>query len=297
MKTLREISKLSIDMLKSRGVSEERLSVEILLAHALGCRRLDLYLDPERPLTEPELSRFRPLLRRRAKHEPIAYILHEREFYGLPFYIDEAVLVPRPETEFLVDYALELTKASRPTEQDFNFADIGTGSGCIAISILKNSPDHVQGFGVEKSEDALKVASKNLKKHDLGGRLQLCLGDLCQPLMKLGRQFDLIVSNPPYIPRTDLETLERGVADFEPHMALLDDDSDGLGTSRKLANQARSILKPGGKLAIECGADRLSIAQQSLEALGYSGFRVIRDYGRNERVLCATFEEKNPRRT
>lgn len=287
MHTLKEILKLSVDWLNQKKVSESRLSVELLLAHSLNCRRLDLYLDSERPLTDADLGGFRTLLKRRAKFEPVAYILGNREFYSLNFAVTPAVLIPRPETEFLVDFALEKLGPKAPApEKAIVWADIGTGSGCIALATAKNATHPNKAYAVDVSGEAIKVACRNAESLGLSDKVQFFEGSLCAPLQKFG-PFDLILSNPPYISESEKAEMEPDVKDHEPAGALFDSSEDGLGLTRRLAQEAFELLRPGGQIAVELGAGRFEAAKAIFGEIGYEPVTARRDYARIERVLIA----------
>ena len=280
-KTIRELTRLSQEWLKSKEVEDCRLDVELLLAHVLDCRRLDLYMDLDRPLVKSEVDAFRELLRRRGKREPISYILGEREFYSLPFKVSSAVLIPRPETEFLVDFALE--RLNLEGETPMRWADVGTGSGCIAVSVKKNAKRENIGFATDISEDALSIARENAAKNEVED-LTFLQGSLCEAL-KGQEPLHLILSNPPYISPSEKAALAPEVMDHEPSLALFDDTEDGMGLTLELAKQASELLAPAGFLAMELGAGRAHLATKGLEDLGYENIEIRRDYGGHDRVV------------
>jgi release factor glutamine methyltransferase len=270
--TSRSVLKLAAEWLGKKGVDSSRLDAELLLAHALKVKRLDLYLDMDRPLTETELEPFRVALRRRAAREPLAYIAGEREFYGLAFEVTKDVLVPRPETEHLVSVALEeVERGAR------RFCDVGTGSGCVAISILKKKAEAV-GVATDLSEGALAVAQRNVARH--GVTLELVKADL---LEGVAGPFDLVVSNPPYVLPSERPGLEPELS-FEPQGALFDTAED-LPTTRRLAEQARAKLKPGGLLAVETGAGRAALVRGHLEKAGFVEIDFVKDLAGHERIV------------
>ncbi|MDF1666786.1 MAG: peptide chain release factor N(5)-glutamine methyltransferase [Planctomycetota bacterium] len=280
-KTIRELTRLSQDWLKSKEVEDGRLDVEMLLAHVLDCRRLDLYMDLDRPLVKSEVDAFRELLRRRGNREPLSYILGERGFYSLLFKVSPAVLIPRPETEFLVDFALE--RLNLEAEVPPRWADIGTGSGCIAISIKKNAKRENVGFATDISKEALAQAKENAEANEVEG-LTFLEGSLCEALKDQG-PLHLIVSNPPYISPSEKPALTPEVMNHEPSLALFDDTEDGMGLTLKLARQAKDILAPGGFLAMELGAGRGQLAIDGLTEIGYRNVEIRRDYGGHDRVV------------
>jgi release factor glutamine methyltransferase len=222
-----------------KGVDSPRLTGELLLSHALGCDRVRLYLDFDKPLGEPELAAFRELVKRRAEGEPTAYLVGRREFYGRPFRVTPAVLVPRPETELLVEAAL----AALP--EGGSALDLCTGSGAIAVSLaLEKAGARVAA--TELSPTALEVARENAAA--LGATVELLQGDLFAPLAA-DRRFDVVVSNPPYVPSGELPGLSREVR-REPPLAL-DGGADGLALLRRIVTETPRFLTPGGTLLLE----------------------------------------------
>lgn len=302
-KTVRQILTLAAGWLGERGVDSPRLDAELLLAHSLGIKRLQLYLDHDRPLTEGELGPFRALLKRRGSREPVAYILGEREFYGLSFRVSRDVLVPRPETEELVTHAKdELARvASSSPGRELRFADIGTGSGCIAVSLLVHATPEgttLRGFATDRSAAALAVAKGNAEKHGVLDRLDLLEGDLLAPVRErlapvrerpgaqgqLDAKLDLIVSNPPYVLPSERGLLEAELA-HEPEGALFDAAED-LPLTRRLAVEARALLAPGGLLLVETGAGRAALVRDHFEAAGLVPVEVRKDLAGHERFVC-----------
>lgn len=270
--TSRSVLKLAAEWLAKKGIDSPRLDAELLLAHALRVKRLDLYLDMDRPLTDTELEPFRAALRRRVAREPLAYIAGEREFYGLAFEVTKDVLVPRPETEHLVAVALEeVERGAR------RFCDVGTGSGCVAVSIVKKKAE-VTGVATDVSEAALSVARRNVARH--GVTLELVRGDL---LEGVAGPLDLVVSNPPYVLPSERTGLDPELA-FEPPGALFDTGED-LPTTRRLAEQAREKLKPGGLLAVETGAGRAALVRAHFEAAGFVEIDFVKDLAGHERIV------------
>ncbi|MFC1568357.1 peptide chain release factor N(5)-glutamine methyltransferase [Candidatus Margulisiibacteriota bacterium] len=228
-----------------------RLEAELLLAHSLGLKRIDLYTKHERALTEEDLIKFKELVRRRRQHEPIAYITGTQPFVSLEFLVDQSVLIPRPETEELVEKTIDLAK---DLEGPLAIADIGTGSGCIAVSLAKFLPQ-ARVIGIDSSADAIEIAQKNAKHHQVEDRCSFFKGDLFEPLKE---KMDIIVSNPPYIPTAEIETLEPDVKGWEPRGAL-DGGQDGLDYIRKLINEAPDHLSIDpyvGYLILEFGLEQ-----------------------------------------
>lgn len=227
--------------LAEKGVENSRLEAEWLLCAATGLDRVGLYLNFDRPLTRDELTSYRAMVARRAKREPLQYILGSQEFMGIEFEVSPAVLIPRHDTEVLVE------EAARRCRACLKLLDIGVGSGCIAAALAKALPD-AEVTGVERSPEALELAKRNAAKN--GVTVSLVEGSLFEPFA--GERFDLIVSNPPYIPTADLALLEPEVRDYEPRAAL-DGGADGLDYYRVIIPAAPEYLNPGGRLMFEVG--------------------------------------------
>jgi release factor glutamine methyltransferase len=218
---------------------------QLLLLHAIGIARTALFTDPDRLLTEEELAVYDAAIARRAAGEPVQYITGQQEFYGLMLKVSPAVLIPRPETELLVEAVLERLPADRETK----IADVGTGSGAIAIVLAYRLPK-ARVTAVDLSQAALAVSRDNAAVHGVTGRVRLLSSDLLAAVA--GEVFDAVVSNPPYVPEADRDSLDRQVREFEPPLALFAGDS-GLDVYKRLIPQALAVLKPGGLLAMEIG--------------------------------------------
>jgi release factor glutamine methyltransferase len=272
----------SADYLADKGVESPRLDAEHLLAHVVGVARLGLYLQFDRPLTSEELDGFRPLLRRRAQREPLQYIVGRQPFRELDLEVTPAVLIPRPETEVLVDVILEW--AAKRDGEPMTAVDIGTGSGAIALSLAFEGA-FASVLATDVDEEALRVACRNRDAAGLTGRVELRHGPLFEPL-RLGERFDVIVSNPPYVAESEAETLQPEVADWEPRGALFGGE-DGLDVLRELVRGGRDALKPGGMLVLEVGAGQAdTVARMMEDADGYDDVRVRRDYAGKQRIVC-----------
>jgi release factor glutamine methyltransferase len=264
------------------GIDSPRSDAIALLIFATCLRREDFIREPERQLGSREAIIFEKSIQLRCQRRPVAYITGERWFYGRPFKINRAVLIPRPETEMLVEFAIEKCSA---LERPITIADIGTGSGCIAVSVASEIP-HANVFAVDISSQALLIAKKNVAKHELTGRITLFNGDLLTPLA--GRSFDLILSNPPYIPRVDLENLMPEVVQFEPDLALsAGAGDDGMEFHRRLIDQSRTYLVDGGWLAMEVGIGQAESVCLHAEESGYKSVYVRHDMGGIGRVVGA----------
>lgn len=259
--------------LAEKGVENARLESEWLLCSALALDRVGLYVNFDRPLTAAELTGIRSLVARRARREPLQYILGSQEFYGLEFEVAPGVLIPRHDTEVLVREAVE--RAGTGAE----ILDIGVGSGCIAVALAKAIPEAAVS-GVDPSAEALALAERNAQRH--GVSLTLISGSLFEPFS--GRLFDLIVSNPPYIPTPDLAGLQPEVRDYEPRGAL-DGGVDGLDFYRRIIPGALDHLKPGGWLLLEMGIGQAGDLLAMFDATGgFAELFTAKDHGGIDRV-------------
>ncbi|MDP9001366.1 MAG: peptide chain release factor N(5)-glutamine methyltransferase [Myxococcota bacterium] len=277
--TIEAVLRWATEDFRARGIETPRLDAELLLAHALASTRIQLFVDAKRALEAPQLARLRQLVTRRRSREPMAYILGEREFYGRSFRVDRRVLVPRPDTEILVDVAL---KRTRDLSMCMRALDLCTGSGCVAITLARERPTSFV-LATDLSEDAVTLARENALR--LGAyNVAFRPGDLFLAVPP-GCRFDLITANPPYIPSRELESLQPDVRDFEPRMALEGGD-DGLAFLRRIIEIAPSHLIPaGGVLAVEVAAGEAAAVAALFEAAGFGGVDVCRDYARIERVV------------
>ena len=272
-----ELIRLTTEYLAKCGVQSPRLDAEVLLGHVLGVPRIQLYVQFERPLEAAEVDAYRELVRRRGQREPVAHLVGRREFWSLELAVDGRVLVPRPETERLVEVSLE-----RMGDAGW-LADLGTGSGAILLALLSEQPGWT-GVGVDCSAAALEVAEANAARHGLGDRARWCQGDLFGPLQ--GERFGLIVSNPPYIPSGEIAGLQPEVVGYDPHLAL-DGGIDGLDLVRRIAAGAAGHLQPGGAVALEFGAGQHDAVRTLFEGAGYRNVSIHEDYGGRPRVLLA----------
>ncbi len=279
--TIEAVVKWATDDFRSRAIESPRLDAEVLLAHALESTRMQLVLDSKRPLEPAELARFRDLVKRRRGHEPVAYLLGKREFYGREFRVDKRVLVPRPDTETLVEVALVRTRAC---SMSMRALDLCTGSGCVAISLARERPTS-SVVGVDVSAGALAVARDNALR--LGAyNVAFREADLFDGLTDA--RFDVISANPPYIASAEIATLMSDVRDFEPRLAL-DGGDDGLALIRRIVDTAPQHLVRGGVLAIEVGAGE-GPAVRALVERDFADVEVARDYARIERVVSGVLQ-------
>lgn len=276
--TIASLVKWAIDDFRTRGIENPRLDAELLVAHALDIDRMRVILDGARPLEGAELDKLRNLVKRRRAYEPIAYLRGTREFYGLQFRVDKRVLVPRPDTETLVDVALaRSTHVSMCMRQ----LDLCTGSGCVAIAMAKQRPT-AQVVATDVSADALTVARDNALR--LGAyNVAFAQGDLFEPVAN-ARRFDVITANPPYIPSGDIAGLMPDVREHEPKLAL-DGGDDGLVLVRRIVEAAPNHLEPGGLLALEIDSKEAADTAELLTKAGFTDVRVTRDLAKLERVV------------
>ena len=262
-------------VLENAGIEEARLDAELLLGHALGITRAQLYTYPQSQLSSVELASFRQLIERRARREPVAYIVGHKEFYGLDLFVDDRVLIPRPETELLVEKAIEISQRQSVV------ADVGTGSGAIAISLAVHLPQ-AQVYATDASPEALEVAARNCRRHCVEDRVHLLQGHLLEPLPE---PVDLIVANLPYVSQAELAQLPPEISHYEPREAL-DGGPDGLDHIRHLLAQAGGHLKSRGIVLLEIGATQ----GQAVVALARRHFpaarvEIAQDYAGLDRVV------------
>lgn len=278
MLTVLEAVKLSADYLQKKGIESPRLNAELLLAHLLNCKRLDLYLLFDRPLKENEIILYRELLKKRGSFVPLQYIIGNVEFYGLEFSVDSSVLIPRPETELLVDTIIEENKNT-----NLKILDIGTGSGIIAIALAK-SLEQPELFAIDISEAALANAKKNAIKNDVTDRIKFLQLDVRSDLTLIKESFDIIVSNPPYISKDEFPKLQTELRVFEPAIALTD-YADGLSFFKIISEKAIRLLKNNGKLYFEIGKDQSDSVKKILQENGFANVQIKKDYQEIDRVI------------
>ncbi|MBK9261436.1 MAG: peptide chain release factor N(5)-glutamine methyltransferase [Polyangiaceae bacterium] len=283
--TIRRVLAWAVDDLKKRGFSSPRLDAELLLCHVLKQDRIKLIMDAERPLEKVELARYRELFQRRRAGEPVAYLLGVREFYGHPFRVDRRVLIPRPDTETLVEVALVRTKH---LDLCARVLDLCTGSGCVAISLAKERPT-ICVLGLDLSPGAVEVARENVVRL---GAVNCAIGqsDLFAALAPARPRFDLITANPPYIPDSEIEALDIDIRGFEPHLALAGGD-DGLSIVRRIVSEAPEHLLCGGVLAIEVMTGQAASVCELFEQRGFSDVQIKKDLGGRERVVSGVFAQ------
>lgn len=268
--------------LRQAGISSPRLDAELLLAHVSGQHRAALVACPDAPLPREHAERFAELVQRRAAREPLAYLVGHKEFYGHRFAVDSRVLVPRPETELLVEQALR----ALPHEAPSTVVDVCTGSGCVGISIALARP-RARVWATDLSEKALRVARRNAADLGVSARVEFVRGDLLEPLTHAGQpeQADCIVANPPYVRPEEYTGLEPDVQLHEPALALVGGGEDGLGHHRRIVREAGFLLKPGGLVLLEISPMQAQAAL-TLTGAGLSPPRVLKDLAGHARVLA-----------
>jgi release factor glutamine methyltransferase len=274
------LAQKAAQLLAERGIENARLEAELLLAHVLGIKRLDLYLQFDRPLTAAQLEHFRQVVRRRLKREPLQYITGRAQFRSLNLAIDPRALIPRPETEVLVSVVLEYVRAQG---RALRLIDIGTGSGAIALSIAKEAPN-VSVQATDISSAAAALAGENAA--EIGIELPVWTGSLFDPVPE-GEQFDIVVSNPPYIAESERPQLQPEVREWEPASALFA-GTDGLDVVRALVAAAPARMTVGGLLALEIGSTQAREVESMMNvSSSFEEIRVIRDLSGRERIVTA----------
>ena len=278
--SIAEILKLSTDKLCNK-IENARLEAEMLLCNVLKTNRLNLYLNSDRHLTDDHLFMYKKLIQRRLKGEPIAYIVGSKEFMNFDLIVDENVLIPRPETEILVEIVIDRLKN---ISGKIKIADLGTGSGAIAISIAKFIVN-VEVEAVDISEKAIEVAKLNAINNNVADKINFHVGDLFDPIFD--QQFNVIVSNPPYIPSDIINTLQSEVKNYEPRIAL-DGGADGLNFYRKIINESPKLLLKNGFIAVEIGYDQSELITNLIESGGrFKQIEVIKDLAGLDRIVIA----------
>lgn len=277
--TIRTLLGWSTPWLGQRGIDSPRLDGELLLARALGLRRIDLFMDPDRPLNASELAAFKALIVRRAAREPVAHILGLREFWGMAFFSSAAALIPRPETELLVETVLvHVADRSTPLE----ILEPCVGSGALLCALLKEYPS-AEGVGSDLSAEALVVARRNVERCGHGARVTLLEGDLDGSVAE-DRMFDVVVVNPPYIASGALQGLQPEVRDWEPRLAL-DGGVDGLELLRRLPALFKRRMRPGGVAVTEIGYDQGEAVEALFRGAGFTRVELLKDYQRLPRAV------------
>lgn len=286
--TIQRVLLWSTGFLEERRSETPRLDAELLLSHALGCSRIQLYTNYDKPLLADEREPFKAYLKRRAAGEPVAYITGSKEFMGLMFAVTPAVLIPRPDTETLVEVALVQAK-QHDDISSLSILDVGTGSGCVAVALAKRLPKAAL-TAWDVSDEALAVANANAARHSVAERIQFAQVDALRRTAweeeSADTPFDLIVSNPPYIAPCERPMLSSSVAAYEPACALFADEG-GLTFYRVFADSARRRLRAGGQIIVEIGCSQAEAVAALFEAAGWQQVTVFKDYGKLDRVISA----------
>ena len=280
---LTDVLRRAAGRLRQAGVGTPRLDAEVLLMEALGWSREDLYRNPEGGLRQAQAERFESLVSRRLRAEPMAYMTGTQEFWSLDFRVTPDVLIPRPETEHLVETVAEFL-ASRPGP--CRILEIGTGSGAVAVCLARECAE-AEIWATDVSAPALDVARDNASRHGVEGKIRWLRGDLFAPVQGLAERFDVLVSNPPYVPSGEIARLQPDVCDWEPALAL-DGGADGMDFYRRFVCEGARHLREGGLLAVEVGAEQGGAVSRLFDAeAGFHRARVRRDYAGLPRVVTA----------
>ena len=279
-----DLLKTTIAFFTDRKIDEPRLSGELLLCHVLGMERMQLYLNHDRPVSAAELETFRECTRQRIKGRPVQYIAGEAFFYGYRFSVDERVLIPRPETELVLEHGMERLAASAlASGKELSILDIGTGSGCIAVT-LAHRLSAASLTAVDISKDALSVAGRNAETHGVADRIRFLRADALDASLvdAVGGPFDMVISNPPYIPDSEWASLQDEVRLYEPRLALV--ANEGFEYYRSIVAMAPQLVRKGGVLCFELHADGAD-GVRSMLGSGFSDIQVVKDYGGLDRAL------------
>jgi len=286
-----EVLKKAEQLLKDAGIKNPRLDAEVLLASVIGIERYRLYVIKNDLLDENTTQKFIDAIKKRCLGFPLQYLVGHQEFYSLNFFVGPEALIPRPETELLVEHVIQW---AQNRSKRLEICDMGTGSGCIAVTLAKHIPDAVI-YATDISGDALNLARKNAKLHGVSAKITFLKGDLYQPLLEYGltNKLDAIVSNPPYIPSADLKNLQKEIRDFEPLVAL-DGGKDGLEFYRKIILGSSRFLKPSGLLALEMGFDQGTRVVGIARKLNiFKSIEIKKDYSNKDRIFLAVRNDGN----
>jgi release factor glutamine methyltransferase len=312
--TIQKLLNWVTEYLKNKGVDVPRLSAELLLSHVLGLKRIELYTQFNKAVEPEQLSQLRELVKRASGHEPIAYLTGKHEFYSIEFEVTKDCLIPRPETELLVEHAIEFLRTRSGNQY---VCDLCTGSCCVAIALARNFAN-CRVVATDISDAALEVAARNINKHELGGRIKILRGDLFEPIIpglpvqrsepvrrsesedgsEVGgpAKFDLIVCNPPYVSEPEFEKLARNVKDFEPKLALAA-GSDGLDIIKRVITGTTQFLKPASALMLEIGNTQGPAVRKLLDATGhFDAITIEKDYQKLDRLAIAVTKKDEVQR-
>lgn len=281
--TIKDVLLWTSEYFKKNDIQSAQLNAEMIIAKVLNCSRMELYLKYDKPLNLIKRKEIRNLVKKRATHYPIQYLLGETEFYGYKFLVDEGVLIPRPETEILIDAVISYIK--KTDKNNWNILDIGTGTGIIPISIskyFKNKEINMQFLATDISDTALENAKKNIELHNIKN-IKLIKSNLFENVSAKWR-IDIITSNPPYISDNEFEDLQKEVKDFEPKLALFGGEK-GLTYYKKILQNAEKFLNKKGKIFLEIGADQKFDIEKIILNFDYKLIDIIKDYNDLYRVL------------
>lgn len=279
MHTVLELLSLTTNFFEQKGVDSARLNAELLLAEILKCKRLDLYLTFDKPVKDYEVNLYREFVKRRGDREPMQYILGHVEFYGLTFSVNKDVLIPRQETEILIETILNQTDK----EAELNILDIGTGSGIIAVLLAHYLPKS-KITAIDKSSDALAVAKKNAETNSVEQQITFLEADVLNSTLQLDEKIDIIVSNPPYVSQKEYASLQKEIVVYEPDYAVTD-FSDGLTFYRKIIESSPDYLKEDGKIFFEVGAGQSEQVKLIFEENNFTSVQIWKDYANINRVV------------
>ena len=276
---IENIINVGINILQKNKIPNPQLDSEILLSNLIKRDKKHIILNPKELLNSKQLNRFKSLIERRKKGEPIAYLINKKEFWKDEFFVDKDVLIPRPDTELIIEQVLKIYSK----EKQLQALDIGTGSGCILLSILKERPNFY-GTGIDISKKSINVSKFNAKQLNLVNRVKFFNSSVDN--FKIGK-YDLIVSNPPYIELLNLKYLEKDVVNFEPKLAL-NGGLDGFSKIRKVIIKAKKLIKKNGKFILEIGFNQKNKVKQILKEEGFYINKAVKDYGNNDRCIVST---------
>ncbi len=283
--TIQKLLNWVTEYLTGKGVDSPRLSAELLLSHVTGLKRIELYTQFNQLVEKQQLDQLHSLVERAGKHEPVAYLVGRTEFYSIELNVTQDCMIPRPETELLVQRAIEFLRTRDGVQ---HVCDLCTGSGCIAVAIAKNF-SNARIIATDICDAALSVAAGNVEKYRLKDRITLLAGDLFEPVipqLDVGK-FDLIVSNPPYVSGNEYEKLEKNVKDYEPRLALFA-GIDGLDVYRRIIEKAGDYLKPGAALMLEIGYAQGPAIKELLEqTVIFADIKIEKDFHNNDRIVTA----------
>lgn len=277
-------------ILHNHGIDSPRLDAEVILSYLLGCKRITFYVYPDKPVESTIAVSYQKAIQKRSQRVPLQYITHHAEFMSLDFYVDERVLIPRPETELVVTAVIEKSQ-NLSKENEIVMVDIGVGSGNIAIALAKKM-DKARVFATDISPDALSVAAMNAQRHEVLNQITFLCGDTFKPLEGYGieAKADFILSNPPYVSRDEFGTLQREVGDYEPYIALVSGE-DGFSMFKRIIAHANTWLRPGGFIIFEVGEKQAQKVAQFIENTGrFKKPELVKDYQNIYRIVVAQME-------